>query len=75
MKPTETDRKRKSQDWMLRNGSLEERPVSAKSTGSGFSLLLKNLVLLTTGGLAGLGLLFLVSIGRTGSQFFDQLQD
>ena len=74
MKPTETDRKRKSQDWMLRNGSLEERPVSAKSTGSGFSLLLKNLVLLTTGGLAGLGLLFLVSIGRTGSQFFDQLR-
>jgi len=75
MKSTETDRKRQKQDWMRQNGGLEERsPARSVGSGSGVSLLLKNLALLATGGLAGLGLLFLVSLGRTGSQFFDQLR-
>jgi len=72
IKQTEAGRQRKNQDWMRQPSGIDERSVSAKPTG--LSLLLKNLMLLTTGGLAGLGLLFLISIWHTGGQFFDQLR-
>jgi hypothetical protein len=77
---TEAERKRKNQDWTLRNGgvnpALEAEPASTKPVKKpvNFSFLLKNLALLSTGGLAGLGLLLLLNLWRGGGQFFDQFR-
>ena len=77
---TEAERKRKNQNWTLQNGGvnqdLDAEPVKARPVKKpvDFSFLLKNLALLTTGGLAGLGLLLLLNLWRSGGQFFDQMR-
>lgn len=67
---TSGQQKRKNQSWMRDKG------MDVQSSGSGHSgleILFKNLSLLTSGGMLMLGLLILVGLWRSGSQFLNNI--
>lgn len=63
---------RNGQDWSSYNGGIKPRNSGPGSSWS--SLLLKNLSLMTTGGLLLLGILILLGSWQTGNQFFTTLR-
>lgn len=69
---TQEQRRHKSQDWSSYDGGIEPRNLRRRS--SWFSLLLKNLSLMTTGGFLLLGVLILLGSWRTSNQFFTTLR-